>query len=410
MEQTLVGKYCKDVKIYSDEIDEATLSIIYSIINHPAFEGQKVRIMPDCHAGQTICVGFSSTIGDYINPDHIGCDIGCTISTHIYHHNLCNIDKSQYPLLEHRIRKAIKFGVDIQETKLFEDKEFYEFLNKQISSASNKWPEMIENAKIDEKYISKMCKRIGMQESIFYKSIGSVGGGNHFIEIGLRDDKDMAVTVHCGSRNLGVKVWKYWVNEAKKNSDYNGYLNGEKLAGYLQDMAFTQAYALFNHKIIHKEISKILAKLNKTGKLDPCNKIETTHNYIDFNGSEKIIRKGCIDASLNKQVVIPFNMQYGLLIGEGLGNEDWNYSAPHGAGRKLSRNQAKLQISMDDFKTSMEGIYSTSVNSGTIDEAPQAYKEPSGIISQIDNKTIIINYFIKPVINMKSSAMSEYEQ
>lgn len=390
------GKYCKDCIVFTDNIENDALSLLYTFLNHPAWQGQTIRIMPDVHLGMNIVIGFTGTYTDYVNPEHVGGDIGCSISSYITSFSL---DPSKYALLEHRIRKQIKFGVDIQEKKLYEDKEFYKFLNKQFSKYSN----IVGTVNVDEKYITSFCKRIGLSETLFYKSIGSVGGGNHFVEIGLNAKNKLVSTVHCGSRSLGQHVCKYWSNVAKTELPYNTYLTGDNLVGYLSDLILSQAYAQFNHQIIHQEIFNILSamcKVNNKPKFDSDAFIFTMHNYIDF--ANKIIHKGSIQALNKNKVVIPFNMRDGLAICEGLSNEDWLNSAPHGCGRKLSRNKAKQLLDVDEFKNQMAGIVSTSVSRSTIDEAPDAYKAKDEIVDIIKDVTVDIIEFIKPVINCKS--------
>ena len=392
----LKGKYCKDCIIFNDNIEDDALSLIYTFINHPVWENQTIRIMPDVHLGNNIVIGFTGTYGDYVNPEHIGGDIGCSISSYITPFTL---DPSKYSLFEHRIRKQIKFGVDIQDKKLYEDKDFYKFINKQFSKYSN----VVGTVNVDEKYITKFCKRVGITEANFYKSIGSVGGGNHFVEIGVNNKGKIVSTVHCGSRSLGQHVCKYWTNIAKNELPFNTYLTGDDLNGYLSDLILTQAYAQYNHQIIHQEIYNILSMLCKSNnkpKFDSDAFIFTMHNYIDF--ANKVIHKGSIQALNANKIVIPFNMRDGLAICEGLSNSDWLNSAPHGCGRKLSRNKAKQMLSIDEFKKQMNGIVSTSVSRSTLDEAPDAYKTKDEIVNIINGVTVNVIEFIKPVINCKS--------
>lgn len=262
------------------------------------------------------------------------------------------------------------------------------------------WPEMVNNFDVSEKGITAFLKRIDQSEHMFYHSIGSVGGGNHFIEIGVTTDGNYAFTVHCGSRNLGQKVWKYWKMEAGKLSGAaNGYLEGNAMKGYITDMVISQAYAEYNHKVIDRLVLDAIV-CGSGKKATILEQIYTTHNYIDFG--MKMLRKGAVAAPEGKKLVIPFNMRDGLIICRGKGNEDWNCSAPHGAGRLMSRAAAKELIDLDEYKESMKGIYSTSVGTGTIDESPMAYKDPMEILALIE-PTVEVEYFIKPVINMKAT-------
>lgn len=420
----LVGKYCKDCKVFTDNVDENALELIYSIMNHKVFEGSKIRIMPDVHAGKGIVIGFSSKMGNYVSPAHVGCDIGCMMTTMLFNKIIdTNIDK-----LENLIKTNVKFGFSIHDKSIVDKNDFYKYVSHELKSLLN------INVNVDEKYISKMLNRVGMDESTFWRSLGTVGGGNHFIEVGINEDKNLTgITVHCGSRNFGVKVFKYWdiisndnkiskdklkelIDIIKKNepdkrkwdlliknaksvvSDtfINGYLSGNNLKGYLNDMVICQAYAKYNHKIITKIISDIVFNLYR---IKCTETIQSVHNYIDFR--DNIIRKGAIRSYVGEKMVIPFNMRDGLAICEGKSNDDWNCTAPHGAGRILARGKAKELISMDEYIESMKGIYTTSVSESTIDESPMAYKDYKEILENI-KPTCNVLYLLKPIINIKS--------
>ena len=270
-----------------------------------------------------------------------------------------------------------------------------------------------------------------MGEREFYKSLGSLGSGNHYIEYG--DGEEVGYfSIHTGSRNLGQKVCDYWLSSGSKSiikeaireatkkikeeepdrrkwkdliqestrrikeGSPEGYLQGEALVGYFSDMVVAQAYARFNHIQIRNSIQEAVGGLG-VGLKTP---IISTHNYIDFD--DMIIRKGAIRAGKDEIVLIPFNMRDGLGIFRGLGNEDWNFSAPHGSGRKLSRKKAFETLSMAEFSETMEGIYSTSVVPGTLDEAPEAYKETDEILGLIRGETVELLEIIKPKINLKA--------
>lgn len=400
----LKGKYSSCI-IYTDNVDDEAIKVLYGILDHPSAKGQTIRIMPDVHAGKDIVVGFTSTIGDCINPKHIGVDIGCMMTLMRFSKK---VPSEKYELFEHRIKEAVPVGMAIHEKASNKDieKKLYAHLNSRYSSARSSWPEMIpEIAYIDEKYIQKFLKRINMDPKSFYKSLGTLGGGNHFLEYGECDDPDNDTgffTIHCGSRNLGVKVCTYWSNKAQnmKNSDgsasANGYLYGEDMRGYLSDMVITQAYAEFNHLMIEAAITEIVSKFGiKTKK-----SLKSTHNYIDF--SDMILRKGAVRANEGQRVIIPFNMRDGLAVCIGKGNETWNYSAPHGAGRIMSRNQAKNLITFEEYAESMKGIVSSSVCAGTIDESPMVYKPMTEILENI-KPTVDVEFFVKPKINIKAT-------
>lgn len=394
----LKGKYT-EAKVFTDIVEGDALSTIYGLLEHPAFEGIKIRIMPDCHQGKDIVVGFTATLGEYVNPSHIGTDIGCSITSVFYNGR---VDSEKYAILEHRVKEAIPIGFSINKKKQFTDKEFYKFLNSKMSSARSSWPDMVERVEVSEKYISTMLKRIGMDEGVFYKSLGSLGQGNHFLEMGEDPNGNAVWTIHTGSRNFGQKVFKYWDTVSKRPSSKKtdkrnliGYLSRDEMKGYLTDLFFCQAYAAWNHEIIKRKISDIMKGFN----CKEVDIIQSVHNYI--NPHDHIIRKGSISANEGELMIIPFNMRDGLAICRGKGNEDWNNSGPHGAGRLMSRSEAKKSIDLDEYQQSMKGIYTTSVSLSTIDESPMAYKKVEDIIENIE-PTCEILYMIKPKINIKA--------
>ena len=391
------GKYCKDCKIFTDNIERDALSMVYHFLDSPMFEGSRIRIMPDVHAGKDIVVGFTVPFTDHVNPDHVGGDIGCSVSTTITD---LPINAEDYPAIERNIRETVKFGMSIHQKAVYPYADLYKHLQLRLQKARQQWPEMVSAIDVSERGITAMLKRIEQKEHMFYNSIGTVGGGNHFIEVGVTPEGNYAFTVHCGSRNLGQMVWKYWKKEAMKQEGVtNGYLVGEAMKGYITDMVIAQAYAEFNHTVIDRLVMEAICKgSGKTAHI--LEQIYTTHNYIDF--SMKMMRKGAVAAPKDAKLVIPFNMRDGLIIARGKGNDDWNCSAPHGAGRLLSRSDAKELIDLEEYKESMKGIYSTSVGTGTIDESPMAYKDPKEILRLIED-TVEVEYFIRPVINLKAT-------
>lgn len=428
----LKGKYCKDCKIMIDDVEEEAMSLIYGINDSTAFDEAKIRIMPDVHSGKGIVIGFTSNLTKFVNPSHVGCDIGCGIETIIFDKRL---DKENYALFEHRVKKEIPTGFSINEKRTFEMKDFIKFMKSEFSKAKSINPSMINDFEISEKGITNFLKRIGMDEGMFYKSLGTLGSGNHFLEYAENEElRICGFTVHCGSRNLGVKVFKYWdkiskstkfdktayakeleeikstienkrelpniIKELKKKHDIgiqNGYLGGEELIGYLTDMVFAQAYAKYNRKLILDKVASIMKKINNAKVID---KISSVHNYIDFE--DNIIRKGAIRSYVGEKMVVPFNMRDGVAICEGKSNEDWNCSCSHGAGRKMSRSAAKNKLSMDEFKEEMKDVYSTTICLGTLDESPMAYKDTNVIIDAI-KETCNILFILKPKINIKAT-------
>ena len=391
------GQYTS-AKIFAENIEEAALQWVQAQCDHPTFESVKIVQMPDVHAGNSCNVGTAYRIGAYVNPDHVGVDIGCTISMHRLSFLVAPED---YALLNHKIREAIPTGMEICGKNSINEKELFRFLNSRYQKARSTAPDLInEVARIDARFVSDFCRRIKLQEGIFYKSLSTLGGGNHFIEYG-EDDKTQEgwLTIHCGSRNLGVKVANHWYNIARnpKRAEFIGYLWGDALNGYLSDMVVAQAYALYNHQIIRDRIFAILKKLCKAKCVES---IFTTHNYIDVCEEYPMLRKGAVKAEEGELFCLPFNMRDGIAICIGKGNAEWNYSAPHGAGRAMSRNAAKKNIAMEEFEKSMNGIFSTSVCSSTLDESPQAYKPMEEILRLIEPTAEVIT-IVKTRLNIK---------
>lgn len=433
----LEGKYCKDCLVMNDEVETSALSTIYDILGNKAFENSKVRIMPDVHDGKGIVIGFTAPLSNLVNPAHVGVDIGCMVSLYITD---VKINKDEFSLIEHRIKKEIPFGNNYYSNRQFEMKDFLKFLRSYYNSQLAVAPEYINNITIDEEYLSKMMKRLRIDEGTFYKSIGTVGGGNHYIEINDYNG-NYAFSIHCGSRNFGAKVGNYWISISEKgkinekeikseikkivettenkeeipniiknlrenaiNKLHKGYLEGDLLKDYLSDMVIASAYARYNHMIISEKIIKILNNINGAVILD---EIHSVHNYIDFE--DKMIRKGAIRAHKDERILIPLNMRDGICIAYGLGNEEWNNSCSHGAGRKMSRSQAKSTLSLEEFEQEMSEVYSTTVCKNTIDESPMAYKDSKTIIELISETCNIID-IAKPLINIKSTDVIEFNK
>lgn len=387
-------------EIFTDNIEEPALEWIRELCDHPAMENIPIVQMPDVHAGNNCNVGTAYPIGMYVNPDHVGVDIGCTISMHRLSAPVNPVD---FPILDHRIREAIPVGTEICAKNSLNEKELFRFLNSQYQKARSAAPELInEVPRIDMRFITDFCRRIKLHEGIFYKSLGTLGGGNHFIEYGEDEASGEGwLTIHCGSRNLGVKVANHWHNIAQnpKRAKYIGFLWEEASKGYLSDMVIAQAYALYNHQIIRDRSFAILRKLCKVKCTES---IFTTHNSISMTEGRPMLRKGAIDASEGRKVVIPFNMRDGIAICIGKGNGEWLNSAPHGAGRSMSRAQAKKQIEMVDFRQTMSGVFSTSICEATLDESPMAYK-PTEEILELIKPTVDIISMIRPKLNIKDN-------
>ena len=430
------GKYIT-ATVHTDNIEDAAISQIRDIVDSKAFEGQTVHYMPDVHASLNSTVGFTATLGDFINPLLIGGDAGCTVSHLILEKHL---PVELYAEFEHRVRQAVPTGVDIQESPVIDEREFRKFLTTEFNRLRQQWPEHLSGlpVQVTEEWISDVLRRINMQEGIFYKSLGTLGSGNHMLEYGESSDgTHSGFTVHCGSRNFGQKICKYWTTIAQRGPEkgevkqlrvkfkeiwrsehgkskdgydaalqefikketsgtqIEGYLTGDNMDAYLCDLAFGQLYARYNHMTIHRLVSAIFAKYGIGVK----ETIMCPHNYIDMR--DHILRKGAIAAYKDEKVIIPFNMRDGVAICTGKSNPDWNFSGPHGAGRSMSRAQAKKRLSMDEYKASMDGVFSTSICQGTLDESPMAYK-PTDEIKSLITPTVDILYMLPSKINFKA--------
>lgn len=424
----------KNLKIFTDDIEQKALDQINELLNQDVFKDSKIRIMPDVHAGAGCVIGFTGNLGDKVIPNVVGVDIGCGI--------LCvelgNIDLD-LKKLDNIIRQYVPSGMNVHEEKR------YKFLE------------------LEQLYCFKQLKN---KDNWLEKSIGTLGGGNHFIEVDEDDAKNKYLIIHSGSRNLGKQVAEIYqekaieycsydkelkeekrqiIEEYKKqgrekeiqtklieiNKKYEGktklpkdlcYLEEKLREDYLHDMKLCQKFARDNRLCIAKQIlcnyfglpyysgyKSVRLKEKSTSSHNWYTQdmveenfyyFETIHNYISFN--DNIIRKGAISAKKGERVIIPMNMRDGCIIGIGKGNDDWNQSAPHGAGRIMSRMEAKEKINLDDFKNSMNGIYTTSITEETIDESPFAYKPMEEILKYIGD-TVEIDKIIKPIYNFKAS-------
>jgi RNA-splicing ligase RtcB len=372
----LQGKY-NFAKVFTDNLEEVTEKQIISMLNHPVFGGKKqIRIMPDCHAGKGSVVGFTMQLGNHIIPSTIGVDIGCGI----YSWNIGKKDIN-FSEFDNFIREYIPSGFNNRNSIYDKIPELNDFVNNLLFNT---------------------CDKLKLNFDNVAKSIGSVGGGNHFIECGKDNNDEIWITIHTGSRNFGLQVAKYYQDKAveftkdalievEKGMEFLPMKYGG--SDYLIDMQVAQTLADWNRKVIGKQIMEFL---NVTSK----DSVFSVHNYINLK--DKMIRKGAISARKGERVVIPFNMRDGLIIGTGKGNYDWNMSAPHGAGRILSRSKANNSLSLDEFEKSMEGIFTTCVSKDTLDESPMAYKDMTEIMENIKD-TVTIDLNVKPLYNFKAS-------
>jgi tRNA-splicing ligase RtcB (3'-phosphate/5'-hydroxy nucleic acid ligase) len=369
------GKY-NFAHIMIDYIDDSTKEQIQGFLNHPAFANTHIAIMPDCHAGKGAVVGFTMKMNDYIIPNIVGVDIGCGMLSRKF--AIENIDLPKFDLF---IKEHIPSGFSI---------------NNNIAESTG----LYFKDKVQE-----VCKTIGVEDyKKALRAIGSLGGGNHFIEIGKDSKNNYWVTIHSGSRNFGLKVANYYQSIAKANlkkyfigneyKDLEFLLTNEKDGqDYIRDLKIVQKFASLNRLEMMNRITEYLG----CGSLQ---EIESVHNFI---GDDNIIRKGATPARQDEMVIIPFNMRDGLAICKGKGSSMYNYSAPHGAGRILSRTQAKKELLVVTFREQMEGIYTSTATIDTIDEAPNAYKDKQTIIDNIKDTVDIID-FVKPVYNFKAGA------
>lgn len=396
--EIIQGKFAEAVS-YAKIIDDSAREQIQRMCDNEFTQGSKIRIMPDVHAGMGCTIGTTMTIKDKIVPNIVGVDIGCGMYT-------------------------VKLADQDIDFEKFDEACHY------VPSGLNVWNRQQEKFNLQDLHCYKQLKNLSWVEN----GLGTLGGGNHFIEIDRASDGTNYLVIHTGSRNLGKQVAEIYQSLAVDLNSGNSadqrkalikkykaagrsreiqtalqnladnrrktsipadlcYVFGKYFVHYLEDMKICQQFARKNRELI----AKIL-----TGRagLKIVEAFHTTHNYI--NDEDMIIRKGAIAAHKNERVLIPINMRDGSIIAIGKGNPDWNFSAPHGAGRLMSRTKAKNSLSMSDFKSSMAGIYTTSINESTLDESPMAYKSINDIIDVIID-TVEIVEIIKPVFNFKAS-------
>lgn len=387
-------------KIYTDVVDKASISQVITLCNQEFSAGSRIRLMPDIHAGAGCTIGTTMTITDKVVPNLVGVDIGCgmeTIRIRETHLEMQRLDK----LIYERIPSGFK-----------------------IRDKAHRYAERVD---LEELFCAKHVDLLRAE-----KSVGTLGGGNHFIEVDRDEEENLYVVVHSGSRHLGKEVASYYQEEGFKilnrTDDKSiqqmiqelkdagrqkeiqqelkrlknlkqteiprelAYVSGELFDQYIHDMKLVQRFAALNRQAMIDEIVKGM-------KLHVEEQFTTVHNYIDTDSM--ILRKGAVSARAGEQLLIPINMRDGSLICVGKGNEDWNCSAPHGAGRLMSRAQAKQSFTVSDFKKQMSEVYTTSVNSSTLDECPMAYKDMSDIVENIGPTAEIVKT-IKPVYNFKA--------
>lgn len=392
-------------KIFAKTVEDEAVSQVNTLLEQDAFKDCKVRIMPDVHAGAGCVIGFTADLGDKVIPNIVGVDIGCGMLT-------VGIGKQSVDLnsLDANIRAKVPFGRNVHECRMIRF-------------------DAIQDLR---------CFRELKDTKRLERSIGTLGGGNHFIEIDQDEDGNSYLVIHTGSRNLGKQVADIYQNlaialhsgkdklfedekrlieeckAAGRKSEIQSalkelrrqflatkpdvpndlcYLIGSYRDDYLHDMRISQDFAIKNRATIAKIILESM-------DLTEIDRFETIHNYIDL--ASNIVRKGAIRAAKGERVLIPMNMRDGCIVGIGKGNDDWNQSAPHGAGRLMSRTKARQMLSLDAYRQTMFGVFSTSVGEDTIDEAPMAYKPMDEIVECIKD-TVEIEKIIKPIYNFKAS-------
>lgn len=362
----LNGKY-NSAKVFTDVIEEKAEEQIKTILDYSFIKDSQIRIMPDVHAGAGCTIGTTMTITDKVIPNLVGVDIGCGMLT------IELKDKEiDLPKLDAFIHNNIPAGYDIRTTP----------------------HEYIERTRIKQLYC---YDSINVNRGEL--SLGTLGGGNHFIEVDKDDKGNLYLVIHTGSRHIGLQTAKYYQDAAFKALGTQNeipyelaYCEGELLDQYLHDMAIIQEYADLNRKAIADTIIKGC-------DLQVASQFTTIHNYIDLK--YKVLRKGAVSAQFNEMLLIPINMRDGALICRGLGNSDWNYSAPHGSGRVMSRRKVKNYFTVKEYEETMKGIYSTTINEGTLDECPMAYKGIDEIVTNIAPTAEIITR-IRPIYNFKA--------
>lgn len=386
---------------YTQELEERAAEQICTVCDEEAFKDSKIRIMPDVHAGKGCTIGTTMTITDKIVPGMVGVDIGCGMETVQITQRDIDFDK-----LDALIHQHIPCGREVRSTP-------HEY-----------------NAQIDLSQL-RCAPCVNLERAV--KSIGTLGGGNHFIEADHADGGDLYIVVHSGSRHLGVEVAEYYqeqgrmalwggaryqieqliaflkaagrfkeirpaVDALKKEHKINmpkdlTYVTGKLFEDYIHDMRIVQHFAILNRKAM---MDVILSGMGFT----KADEFTTIHNYIDTEAM--ILRKGSVSANMGEKLLIPMNMRDGSLICVGKGNPDWNCSAPHGAGRLMSRKAAFSALSMEQYREEMKGIYSTCVVPDTLDESPMAYKNMEEIIAQIEPTAQIVER-IQPIYNFKAA-------
>lgn len=366
--KTVKGIYA-EAKIFTEDVEPYAEAQVKMICDNEVAQGSRICVMPDIHPGKVGPIGLAMTVTDKVIPQLLGVDIGCGMTC--VKLNKCN---AEFQKLDRVIRENVPVGFAIRREPHYLAEEF--------------------------SYEGLRCIRHISRERA-QRSLGTLGGGNHFIELDRGKDGSMYLVVHTGSRHLGEEVAEYYTKlagsrlkqQGKDVPYYMSYLEGEDRENYMEDVQLIQQYAEWNRQIIVREILKGM-------KWKAVEQFSVEHNYLDAAG---ILHKGSISAGRGERVIIPVNMKEGVILGTGKGNQEWNSSAPHGSGRRLKREDVKNQHTVSEFKKEMKGVYSSCVGAETLDEAPFAYRSLAEIAEQIED-TVAISEILKPVYNFKAGS------
>lgn len=367
---TLSGKNGEAV-IYTDKVDGKVLEQVMTMLNHPITQKTKMVMMPDVHVGKGSAIGTTIKLPKErnewkISPNVVGVDIGCGMMS--YKIKERNVSLKE---LDKVVNKVIPSGVSVHKKPL--------------------------NSPLVTSLLDQLTYNIDVSgKRRIEQSLGTLGGGNHFIELSKDENKELWLTVHSGSRNLGVRTVEFHQNIAKlrelEGPSHLAYLEGLQLDNYIHDMSLTQKFAHLNRRYM---LDLIVDQMNMT----ITDEFDSIHNFIDLKHG--VIRKGATSAQKGERLIIPLNMRDGSLICIGKGQSSWNQSAPHGAGRVLSRSAARKKLNLDVYQAQMKGIYTTSVHLSTLDEAPDAYKPYNDIVKHIGDTAEVLHH-IKPLYNFKA--------
>lgn len=366
--KTVKGIYA-EAKIFTEDVETYAEAQVKMICDNEVARGSKICVMPDIHPGKVGPIGLAMTVTDKVIPQLLGVDIGCGMTC-----VKLNKDNAEFQKLDRVIRENVPLGFAIRKAPHYLAEEFlYEGLHC-------------------IRHISREKAR---------RSLGTLGGGNHFIELDRGEDGCMYLVVHTGSRHLGEEVAEYYTKLANSRLKeqgrdipyYMSYLEGDNKEAYMEDVQMIQQYAEWNRQIIVREILKGM-------KWKAEELFSVAHNYIDALG---MLHKGSISAGSGERVIIPVNMKEGIIMGIGKGNQEWNNSAPHGSGRRLKREEVKSHYTVSEFKKEMKGVYSSCVGAETLDEAPFAYRSLTELADRIGD-TVEITEILRPVYNFKAGS------